>query len=208
MQNIGSLQLRHPDNVGGMAMNLLHRYRCSSSNWAKMVADQLLPWALDDVELGPRTLEIGPGYGATTCALLERATSLTAVEVDAPMAGRLERLYGDRARIIHGDGTKTGLPDGEFTSVVCFTMLHHIPSPDLQNRLFAEAFRVLQPGCTFAGSDGVASLSFRLKHIADTYNPILPEDLQARLRKAGFTDVLVDANASRQRWRATKPTAA
>ena len=123
-------------------MNLLHRYRCSSANWATMVADQLLPWALDGVEFGPRTLEIGPGYGATTRALLERADSLTAVEVDRPMADRLNRLYGNRARIIHGDGTRTGLPDGHFTSVVCFTMLHHVPSAELQDQLFAEAFSV------------------------------------------------------------------
>jgi SAM-dependent methyltransferase len=170
-----------------------------------MVADRLLPWVLDDVELGPRTLEIGPGYGATTCALLDRTSSLTAVEVDRPMADRLERLYGDRARIIHGDGTKTGLPDGQFTSVVCFTMLHHVPSAQLQDQLFAEAFRLLQPGCVFAGSDGVPSLSFRLKHIADTYNPIPPVELRERLRKVGFTDVFIDANAARQRWRATKP---
>jgi SAM-dependent methyltransferase len=188
-----------------MAMNLLHRYRCSSSNWAKMVADQLLPWALDGVELGPRTLEIGPGYGATTHALLERADSLTAVEVDRSMADRLNRRYGDQARIIHGDGTSTGLPDDQFTSVVCFTMLHHVPSAELQDQLLAEAFRVLQPGGAFAGSDGVPSLSFRLKHIADTYNPIPPMDLADRLRKAGFTDVDIDANASRQRWHATKP---
>jgi len=170
-----------------------------------MVADQLLPWALDQVELGPRTLEIGPGYGATTRALLERVDSLTAVEVDGAMAERLKRRYGDRARIIHADGTKTGLPDGQFTSVVCFTMLHHVPSAQLQDQLFGEAFRLLQPGCAFAGSDGVPSLSFRLKHIADTYNPIPPADLRERLRKAGFTDVFIDANSTRQRWRATKP---
>ena len=173
-----------------------------------MVADQLLPWALDQVELGPRTLEIGPGYGATLRALLDRTTSLTAVEVDSSMAERLNRLYGDRARIIHGDGTNTGLPDGQFTSVVCFTMLHHVPSPQLQDQLFGEAFRLLQPGCAFAGSDGVPSVSFRLKHIADTYNPIPPGDLPVRLRKAGFTDIHIDANGTRQRWRATKPVAA
>jgi SAM-dependent methyltransferase len=188
-----------------MAMNVLHRYRCSSANWEKMVANRLLPWVLDDVELGPRTLEIGPGYGATTRALLDRATLITAVEVDGSMAERLERLYGDRARIIHGDGTKTGLPDGEFTSVVCFTMLHHVPSPQLQDQLFDEAFRVLQPGCVFAGSDGMASLSFRLKHIADTYNPIPTKDLPGRLRKAGFSDIHIDANGTSQRWRAVKP---
>jgi SAM-dependent methyltransferase len=191
-----------------MAMNLLHRVRCNSADWAKSVAEQLLPWVLDDVELGSRTLEIGPGYGATTRALLDRASSLTAVEVDRSMADRLNRRYGDKARIIHGDGTETGLPDDHFASVVCFTMLHHVPTVQLQDRLFAEAFRVLRPGGAFAGSDGVPSLPFRLIHIADTYNPVAPEDLPGRLRTAGFTDIRIDVRGGRQRWRAAKPTAA
>ncbi len=123
------------------------------------------------------------------------------------MADRLNRLYGDRARIIQGDGAKTGLPDDHFSSVVCFTMLHHVPSAQLQDQLFAEALRVLQPGGAFAGSDGVPSLSFRLIHIADTYNPVAPSDLPGRLRAAGFTDVQIAIAGGRQRWRATKPAA-
>ena len=54
------------------------------------------------------------------------------------------------------------LPDGEFTSVV-FMMLHHVPTAQDQDRLFAEAFRVLARG-VFAGSDGVHSFGFRLVH--------------------------------------------
>lgn len=154
-----------------MAMNLLHRRHCSSAGWEKAVANQLLPWALQHVELGPRTLEI-------------------------------------RARIIRGDGTQTGLPDDHFTSVVCFTMLHHVASAQLQDQLFAEAYRVLQPGGVFAGSDGVPSLPFRLIHIADTYTPIAPADLPGRLRAVGFTDIHVDVAGARLRWRATKPVAA
>jgi SAM-dependent methyltransferase len=188
-----------------MAMNLLHRRRCSSTGWAEMVQDQLLPWALAEVELGDRTLEIGPGYGATLRALVNTAVAVTAVEVDRPMADRLKRLYGDRSHIIHGDGTDTGLPNNHFTSVVCFTMLHHVPTADLQDRLFAEAFRVLAPGGVFAGSDRVSSLAFRLIHIGDVYNPVTPDALSQRLRRAGFTDVRVDTAGSRQRWRATKP---
>ena len=187
-----------------MAMNLFHRMRCSSASWAEMVQDQLLPWALADVRLGDRTLEIGPGYGATLRVLVDRAATVTAVEVDQPMAERLNRLYGDRAHIMHGDGTNTGLPDNHFTSVVCFTMLHHVPTAGLQDRLLAEAHRVLTPGGVFAGSDGVPSLPFRLKHIGDVYNPVAPDDLARRLNRAGFTDIHIDKAGSRQRWRAIK----
>jgi SAM-dependent methyltransferase len=188
-----------------MAMNLLHRRRCSSASWAQMVQDQLLPWALSGVPLGDRTLEIGPGYGATLRVLVEKAATVTAVEVDKPMADRLRRLYGDRAHVIHADGANTGLPDNDFTSVVCFTMLHHVPTARLQDRLFAEAFRVLTAGGVFAGSDRMPSLSFRLIHVGDIYNPVTPDDLRTRLGQAGFADVSIDTAGSRLRWRATKP---
>jgi SAM-dependent methyltransferase len=173
--------------------------------WADMVRDELLPWALADVELGDQTLEIGPGYGATLRALLERADAVTAVEVDKPMAERLDRLYGDRARVIHGDGSNTGLRDTFLASVVCFTMLHHVPTVRLQDQLFAEAFRVLRPGGVFAGSDRLPSLPFRLVHIGDTYNPIRPDELKTRLGLAGFTDIRTDVAGVRLRWRASKP---
>jgi SAM-dependent methyltransferase len=187
-----------------MAMNLCHRWCCSSDRWAKEVEDRMLPWALADVELGDNTLEIGPGYGAFLRLLVDKTPHLTAVEIDAPMARRLQELYGDRARIINGDGTDTGLPDNEFSSVVSFTMLHHVPTAELQDRLFAEAFRVLRPGGVFAGSDGVPSLMFRILHFRDTCNPILPEMLPDRLRAAGFRDVDVELRGGRQRWRAVK----
>ncbi len=185
-------------------MNLCHRWCCNSNRWAKEVEDQLLPWVLADVELGDNTLEIGPGYGAILRVLLDKTPHLTAVEIDPPMARRLQELYGDRARIINADGTGTGLPADEFSSVVSFTMLHHVPTADLQDRLFAEAFRVLRPGGVFAGSDSVTSLKFRLVHFRDTCNTVSPETLPDRLRTAGFHDVDVEVRGGRQRWRAAK----
>ena len=187
-----------------MGMNVLHRLCCSSNYWANAVERKLLPWALRDVELGDNTLEIGPGYGANLRVLAQQTPSLTCVEIDAPMADRLRARYGSRAHIITGDGTATGLPAAQFSSVVCFTMLHHVPTPALQDRLFAEALRVLSPGGVFAGSDGVASLGFRIVHIGDTYNPVSPDTLPQRLRSAGFTDVFVDTKGGEQRWRAIK----
>ena len=187
-----------------MAMNLCHRLCCSSNRWATEVETHVLPTVLADVDLGDNTLEIGPGYGAFLRVLVDKTPKLTAVEIDTPMAERLQRLYGDRARIINGDGTDTGLPDNEFSSVVSFTMLHHVPTVELQDRLFAEAFRVLRPGGVFAGSDGVPSLMFRILHFRDTCNPIPPDTLPDRLRAAGFQDVDVKVGTGRQRWRAVK----
>ena len=71
-------------------------------------------------------------------------------------------------------------------------MLHHVPTPALQDRLFAEACRVLRPGGVFAGSDGQPSLRFRLIHLGDTLVPVSAETLPARLTAAGFTDVRVE----------------
>lgn len=188
-----------------MTMNLLHRRVCSSDRWAKQIEDEVIPWVLAGMDLGDDVLEIGPGYGANIRVLIDRAPHYTAVEIDPVMARNLQDAYGSRARIIHGDGTDTGLPAGEFSSVVCFTMLHHVPTADLQDRLFAEAFRVLRAGGVFAGSDGVPSLKFRLIHFRDTYNPIPPDTLPDRLRRVGFHDVEVQTGDGRQRWRAVKP---
>lgn len=188
-----------------MAMNLVHRLCCRSQYWARSVEHKLLPWALAGVDLGDDTLEIGPGYGANMRCLVDMTPRLTAVEIDPPMTERLQAKYGSRAQIINGDGTDTGLAAGKFSSVVCFTMLHHVPTPALQDRLFDEAFRVLQPGGVFAGSDGVHSATFRLLHIRDTYNPVSPETLPDRLRHSGFGEVEVSTASGRQRWRAVKP---
>lgn len=187
-----------------MAMNLCHRLCCSSNRYAAAVERRLMPWALADVDLGDSVLEIGPGYGANIRVLVDKVPWYTAVELDRPMAERLQALYGERARIINGDGTDTGLPAGEFSSVVCFTMLHHVPTAELQDRLFAEAFRVLRPGGVFAGSDSVASIPFRIVHFRDTCNPASPVTLSDRLRAAGFEDVKVEVRGNRQRWRAVK----
>lgn len=186
-------------------MNLVHRLCCSSQYWARSVERELLPWALADVDLGDNTLEIGPGYGANMRCLVDMAPRLTAVEIDLPMTERLQATYGSRARIINGDGTDTGLPADEFSSVVCFTMLHHVPTPALQDRLFAEAFRVLRPGAVFAGSDGVHSTTLRLLHFRDTYNPVSPDTLPERLCSVGFRDVQMVTRGGQQRWLAVKP---
>jgi SAM-dependent methyltransferase len=183
-------------------MNLLHRRICRSDSWAARMRAEILPWACRDVPLDGDVLEIGPGYGVTTRWLLEQGGRLTAVEVDPALAARVRADLGDRVDVRTGDGADLPFPDASFDAVVCFTMLHHVPSARHQDRLFAEAARVLRPAGVFAGSDSRISLAFRLVHVRDTMVVVDPATLPDRLRTAGFTDVRVDTVARGFRFRA------
>jgi ubiquinone/menaquinone biosynthesis C-methylase UbiE len=184
-------------------MNLLHDRICASGKWADNVRTRLFPAVLDRVDLGGEVLEIGPGLGVTTRLLTERVPRLTALEVDEKYVALLRRRLD--SEIVHGDASDMPFPDGSFTGVVCFTMLHHVPSPALQDRLFAEARRVLRPGGVFAGSDGQPSLLFRLIHLRDTMVPVDPNALPARLTAAGFEDVRVWTMPGRVNFTARRP---
>ena len=187
-------------------MNWFHRQVCRSGRWRRRVKGELLPWALQDVDLGDDVLEIGPGPGITTDLLRARTRRLTALEVDAAAAASLEkRLDGSGVRVVHGDGAAMPFADGAFSGVVAFTMLHHVPSVALQDRLLAEARRVLRPGGVFAGFDGVGSFLFRLIHLGDIYTPADPDTFASRLEAAGFTEVAVERGWGRFRFRATRP---
>ncbi|MEV0633758.1 class I SAM-dependent methyltransferase [Streptomyces sp. NPDC050619] len=175
-----------------MPMNRAHRKLCSSEKWAQTTKDHILPWALEHVELGEDLLEIGPGYGANLRVLVEQVPRVTAAEIDADTVRLLEGKWGDRARVLHADGAELPFPDAAFDSVVCFTMLHHVPTAAHQNRIFAEALRVLRPGGTFAGSDSLTSFGFRVLHFRDTHNTLDPAGLPARLKEAGFADLTVE----------------
>lgn len=187
-------------------MNWFHQQVCRSGRWRRRLQRELLPWALKGVELGDDVLEIGPGPGATTDLLRGRTTRLTALEVDAPAAAALQkRLNHLGVCVVHGDGAAMPFPDSSFSGVVSLTMLHHMPTTALQDRLLAEAWRVLRPGAVFAGFDGVGSFLFRLIHLGDIYTPVNPDTFASRLEAAGFAEVAVERGRQRFRFRATRP---
>ncbi len=183
-------------------MNWFHRHVCRSARWRRRIK-QLLPWALQGVQLGDDVLEIGPGPGLTTDLLRTLVPRLSALEVDADSAAALAtRLDGSGVRVVHGDGAAIPFPDSSFTGVVAFTMLHHVPTVALQDQLLADVRRVLRPGGIFAGFDAVGSFLFRLVHLGDTYNPVDPGTFAARLKAAGFAEVSVERGWGRFRFRA------
>jgi SAM-dependent methyltransferase len=190
-----------------VSMNLIHRRICRSEKWADRMRSQVLPWACEGVRLDGEVLEIGPGYGAATRWLLEHGGHLTAVELDPEMVASLSDEFGERVEVRSGDGAELPLPNAAFDVVVCFTMLHHVPSPEQQDRLFTEAARVLRPGGTFVGSDSRLSLWFRLLHVGDTMVAVDPVALPHRLHQAGLIDARTDLGERSFRFRASRPPA-
>src|SRR5689334_12756447 len=91
--------------LSGSRMNKEHLRICSSAEWAATVETEILPWALQQHDLGPDVLEVGPGPGLTTAVLSRMVAKLTAVEVDADLAAALAtRMAGSNVEVIHGDG--------------------------------------------------------------------------------------------------------
>ncbi|WP_431970878.1 class I SAM-dependent methyltransferase [Nocardia sp. bgisy134] len=190
-----------------MPMNLLHRMLCRSALWERTSATRIVPWALTGLDLGAAALEIGPGYGANVRTLASRTGALTGLEIDPGLAARLRDRHGADMTAVEGDGAAMPLPDSAFDAVVCFTMLHHVPSAAVQDAVFAEALRVLRPGGVFAGSDGLDSRGFRLLHVGDTCVPVPPDTAAERLTRAGFTDVDIETGTTSFRFRARRPAA-
>jgi SAM-dependent methyltransferase len=189
-----------------MNMNWMHRRYCSSRRWAEHVRGELLPVDLAGVDLGDDLLEIGPGPGLTSEVLHTRVPRFTAIELDPPLAAALaQRLRDDHVEIVNGDATNMPFDDGRFSAAVCFTVLHHVPTDEMQDRLFSEVHRVLRPGGVFAGSDSRPGrdLRFHLLHVGDVKNLVDPTTLSARLRAAGFRTVEVGTRPRRVWWRAT-----
>jgi SAM-dependent methyltransferase len=176
-------------------VNEAHKH-CGSDEWRAVVRNEMLPWAIAQLDLGDDVLEVGPGYGATTDVLAEEAPRLTAVEIDPALAAMLtDRFAGHpHVTVVHGDATAMPFDDGRFTGAASFTMLHHVPTAELQDALFAEVARVLRAGAVFVAGDSLARPELEARHEGDTYNPLDPTTLPARLTTAGFIDVAVKTN--------------
>lgn len=187
-------------------MNRIHNWICSSKRWKRILANEVFPRVFENVDLGKNVLEVGPGPGLTTDLLRTRCERLTCLEIDPVFAAPLrQRMQNTNVIVVEGDATNMPFADGEFTAAVSLTMLHHIPTPLLQDRLFGEMHRVLRPGAVFVGMDAAATWSLRLMHWGDTLVPIDPAHLEPRLRRVGFANVMIEAEKRAFRFSAQRP---
>jgi ubiquinone/menaquinone biosynthesis C-methylase UbiE len=169
-------------------MNENHAKLMPSPEWAAHIQDEVLPQATAGVDLGDSLLELGPGPGAATEWLRHRVRRLIAIEAEPAAASALSDRFASAGNVsvVCGDAAALDYPDGSFDTVASCTMLHHVPTRALQDRVLAEAFRVLRPGGTFLGSDSLPSDGLHQFHEGDTYNPVEPAAFLTRLQTTGF----------------------
>jgi ubiquinone/menaquinone biosynthesis C-methylase UbiE len=171
-------------------VNENHAKLMPSPQWATHIQDEVLPVASAGLDLGPQLLELGPGPGAATDWLRHRVKRLVAVESDPAAAARLADRFGT-VEVIAGDASALTFPDESFDTVVTCTMLHHVPTRALQDKILTEAYRVLRPGGAFLGSDSLPSDDLHRFHEGDVYNPVEPAAFLTRLQMAGFTQITI-----------------
>jgi len=189
----------------GGRVNRLHHWLCRSARWRKTI-EQRVPWVVSGADLGQNVLELGPGPGLTTDLLRLTVERLTAIQVDNGLAALLRSgLCRSNVEVVAGDATTMPFTDGQFSGAVSFTMLHHVPSPELQDQLLREVWRVIEPGGIFVGSDSIQSLFMRLIHIGDTLVPVDPDTFSVRLEVAGFQVLELEKNSGAFRFRARRP---
>lgn len=88
-----------------------------------------------DVTADTHVLEVGPGLGSLTLAILDTGATMTAVEIDPPLAERLPRTVtefmpgaAERLRVVNADALTVGpeeLP--EFAGDKPFTLVANLP---------------------------------------------------------------------------------
>ncbi len=190
-------------------MNALENWFCATSFWRRLTQNKLLPWIVSGSSLGDHVLEVGSGPGAATPELKRLVPRVTSIEYSHAFAvGLAIDPHAASSQVVQGDASTLPFADASFSAAVAILMLHHLRSPELQNRAFIEILRVVRPGGVFLAFEIQDGRLQRAIHRHSTFVPVAPASLPARLSAVGFARVNVDVRFGGFRVRAYKDSIA
>lgn len=167
-----------------------------------------------------RILDIATGTGRTLRqirAALPNA-QLVGLDLSKPylrQANRsLSHLPGELPQLVQGNAEGTFFGSCTFQAITCVFLLHELPG-DARQRVLAEAFRLLEPGGTLLLADSVQLLdsphfravmeNFRRFFHEPYYRDYMSDDIELRLRNAGFIPLSAESHFMTRVWAARKP---
>ena len=101
-------------------------------------------YVLGKVRSGASVLEIGPGTGRFTAQLVQKASSVTAIDVSAKMLEQLRQKVPSVRLTTHHLGIEDAATlsnSGEFDTVVCMHVLSHLEHPIPALKIMGEAVK-------------------------------------------------------------------
>ena len=167
---------------------------------------KMADWGLSHLpELNPeRIAELGCGAGRNAGELLNKypkahvtAIDYSALSVEKAKEFNRDSIAAGRCIVQQGDVSDLQLPPESFDLATAFETVYFWPG--IEN-CFAQVEKVLKSGAYFLicnESDGLDATGKKFEKIIDGMTVYTAEELEAALRKAGFTEVSIDHYGSK-----------
>ena len=193
-------------------MNLIHRFFNQTRKPEGMLGKLMLrgmnsghaklaDWGISHLpaQSVSQVVDLGCGAGRNAGELLKRypaahvsAIDYSALSVEAARAYNREMIDAGRCTVAQGDVSELKLQSEHFDLATAFETVYFWPELE---RCFTQVARVLKPGGLFLicnESDGTDAASKKFEAIIDGMKCYTAAELEAALRKAGFSEVRAD----------------
>jgi len=159
---------------------------------------QLSDWGMEHLpSLSPtHIVDLGCGGGRNAGELMKKypAAHVTAIDyselsVEKARAFNKDMVAAGRCDVLQGDVSNLELPSAFFDLATAFETIYFWPGLE---KCFAQVAKILKPGGTFLicnESDGKDAISLKFSKIIDGMRTYTPEEIEAALRQAGFSEV-------------------
>lgn len=130
-------------------MRALLRPAILASSSPQVLAEDLVPGLLGDLEPGAQVIDLGCGRGDSVDVFRAVDPTVRWIGVDLPSSAEVDERTRDDAEFRTFDGVRLPFGDGSVDLVFCKQVLEHVERP---HELVTDVARVLRPGGRFAGT--------------------------------------------------------
>ena len=167
---------------------------------------KLADWGFTHLpEISPeKAVELGCGAGRNAGELLKKYTQVhvTAVDYSALSVEKTKEynkkmIDAGRCEVLQDDVSELKLPDEAFDLATAFETIYFWPGLE---KCFAQVVRILKPGGVFLicnESDGKDPTGTKYEGIIEGMKCYTPEQIEAALKAAGFSEVFSDHHPSK-----------